>query len=395
MDARPEIALRAEQWDELFPFHFAVDAAGVFTRVGPALRKCCLRARPGDSLRSVFDPVGPGPSGTVPDPVAQTDRLIILQESAAPLRLRGQWVVVGAEFFFLGSPWVKDLADFAALDLSLNDFALHDPTLDLLHVLQLQQIVTADLRRLAAKLQEQGGKLSEALRAKDAFMAVVSHELRTPLAGILGLSETLIEGVAGPVNAKQAHYLGIVKSSGERLLGLVNDILDLARLTSGTDQVSRQEQPLAELCTASLETVRALAERRGQTVTFENRLTVATAPLDVRRIKQALDRLLNNAAKFTPEGGEFGLRATGGPEELRFEVWDRGIGIAPADMGRLFEPFVQLDSRRARRYNGAGLGLALVKALVEQHGGRVEVTSTEGIGSVFAVVLATASTRPA
>jgi PAS domain S-box-containing protein len=252
-----------------------------------------------------------------------------------------------------------------------------------------------ELRALMADLEQRvldrTAELARAARAKDEFLASMSHELRTPLNGILGLSEALVEGVYGPFEGRQATALGRIQESGRHLLALINDILDLAKVEAGKIELELERVSLPDLCAESLRVVLEPARRKriGTTVTLSPGLPTLVA--DARRLKQVLVNLLGNAVKFTPEGGAIGIEAarTEGGAGLRLTVWDTGIGIAPKDQARLFQPFVQLDGRLSRQYAGTGLGLSLVRRLVELHGGEVRVVSELGSGSRFTVTLPT------
>lgn len=245
--------------------------------------------------------------------------------------------------------------------------------------LRLQEAVT--------RAEHSAREAETANRAKSAFLAMMSHELRTPLNSILGLSESLIEKIHGPLTEKQERYLGLVLSSGQSLLDLINDILDLARIESGAEPLQLKPVSLLTLCEAALQVVRPASVKRRQTIE-----TVLPDPglvirADPRRFKQILVNLLSNAVKFTPAEGTLGLRAVATEKEIRVCVWDRGIGIAEENRERIFKPFVQLDARLSREYAGTGLGLALVRQLTVLHGGRIEVSSVLGEGSAFTVVV--------
>lgn len=242
------------------------------------------------------------------------------------------------------------------------------------------------LRRRGEELAAANERLAEASRAKDAFLASMSHELRTPLNSVLGLSETLAEQLHGPLNEKQARYLAMILSSARHLLELINDILDLAKIEAGEDALRREPHGLAGLCEQALQMVQPLAAKRRQRVSAQLPPEDLRVMVDARRLVQILVNLLGNAVKFTAEEGELGLRVGFDVDELRIAVWDRGIGIDPAGMKKLFAPFVQIDGRLARKYDGTGLGLALVKKLTELHGGRVEVESAPEVGSTFTLV---------
>ena len=238
-----------------------------------------------------------------------------------------------------------------------------------------------------ADLQAANAELARAARLKDEFLASISHELRTPLNAILGISEALQEEVYGSLNLKQNQSLQSVEESGRHLLELINDILDLSKVEAGKLDVEIVAIPLESVCQASLRLIKQNAHKKRLKVHFSYDNSVTTINADERRTKQILVNLLSNAVKFTPEGGEIGLDVIGDPENrlVNIVVWDTGIGIAEEDMGRLFEPFVQLDSRLAREYAGTGLGLSLVSRMMALHNGSVSVESVVGEGSRFTI----------
>ena len=242
---------------------------------------------------------------------------------------------------------------------------------------------------LERRVEERTNELGRALRAKDEFLANMSHELRTPLNAILGLSESLIELAAGPLNEKQQKYVGMISESGNHLLSLINDILDLAKIEAGQIVLNINEVDLKQVCQASLRMINELAHKKNQQVTLEINNEIGSVWVDERRLKQVLVNLLSNAVKFTPENGKLGLEVQTDSEEKRImiTVWDNGIGISESDLTRLFRPFVQLDSGLAREVTGTGLGLALVAQMVRLHGGSVAVESQPGQGSRFTVIL--------
>jgi PAS domain S-box-containing protein len=237
---------------------------------------------------------------------------------------------------------------------------------------------TADLSRVNAELEH-------ALRVKDEFLANMSHELRTPLNAIIGLTESLEEQTVGPLNERQGQYIGTIHESGQHLLELINDILDLARIESGNGSLNREYVDVRTVCQASLRMIKQMAQKRSQQVTFEVDERLERIFADERRLKQMLVNLLSNAVKFTPENGRVRLEARGKWEENSaiFSVRDTGIGIREEDLPRLFNPFVQLDSDLSRRNTGTGLGLALVVQMARMHGGSVGVESQPGTGSHF------------
>jgi PAS domain S-box-containing protein len=234
-------------------------------------------------------------------------------------------------------------------------------------------------------------EMARAVRLKDEFLANMSHELRTPLTGILALGENLQEEIYGPLNERQLKTLRYIESSSRHLLALINDLLDLSKIEAGRFELEPVRVVVEDVCQASLLFVKEMALKKSIKLEYRNDDIEAVLLADPRRLKQILVNLLSNAVKFTPEGGHVALRVTvdRAARQIEFVVEDTGIGIAAADMGRLFQPFTQLDSTLARQYEGTGLGLALVKRLAVQHGGSVEVTSAgvEGQGSCFRIRL--------
>ncbi|HWQ15998.1 MAG TPA: GAF domain-containing sensor histidine kinase, partial [Roseiflexaceae bacterium] len=240
-----------------------------------------------------------------------------------------------------------------------------------------------------ADLMAANAQLARAARLKDEFLANMSHELRTPLNSILGLSEALEEEVFGPLTERQRRSVAGIAESGRHLLALINDILDLSKIEAQQITLSLEPIDVGQVCEASLRLVTQSAQARRLSVEWSLDSRVTTLVADVRRLKQILVNLLANAVKFTPEGGHIGLEVRGdrAARVVHFTVWDTGIGIAPEAQERLFKPFVQLDSSLTRRYEGSGLGLALVARLAELHGGGVTLESSPGAGSRFTVAL--------
>jgi len=240
-----------------------------------------------------------------------------------------------------------------------------------------------------AELSLANAELMRAVRARDDFLATISHELRTPLNAILGLSEALQEGIYGSLTVKQLASLRTIEKSGRHLLVLINGILDVVTIGAGKLDLEIKPVPVESVCESSLEIVRPAAQKKRLKIVSTYDSAVEMVEADERRLKQILINLLGNGIKFASEGGEIGLEVIGDVERsaVHFTVWDTGVGISEDDMGQLFEPFVQLDSGLSRRYEGMGLGLALVRYLTEMHGGSVAVESEVGEGSRFTVSL--------
>jgi len=246
-----------------------------------------------------------------------------------------------------------------------------------------------DRKRTEEELAKANAELARAARLKDEFLASMSHELRTPLNGILAMSEGLQEQVYGPLNAQQLRAVRDIKECGRHLLALINDILDVAKIEAGKIEVDQGPIVVDEFCQATIRLVRGSAQKKKLRLSLQLDESVGVLISDERRLMQILVNLLSNAVKFTPDGGEVTLEVAGdrARQQVCFVVRDNGIGISPEDLARLFQPFVQLDSRLSRNYPGTGLGLALVKRLTILLGGHTRVDSQPGVGRCFAVVL--------
>ncbi|PWB69633.1 MAG: hypothetical protein C3F07_19110 [Anaerolineales bacterium] len=261
---------------------------------------------------------------------------------------------------------------------------------------QMELALAEERDKLAVRVEERtadliraNSNLARAIRVKDEFLANMSHELRTPLNAILGLSESLGEQIAGPLNEKQLKYITTISESGHHLLALINDILDLAKIEAGHLTLDINKVDVNSVCQASLRMVKQLAMNKNQTIEFRVEDGIGLMWADERRLKQMIVNLLSNAVKFTPENKTIGLEVRGDREENRIEIsiWDNGIGIDRNELTRLFQPFVQLDAGLARESTGTGLGLALVAQMARLHGGSVSAASEPNRGSRFTISL--------
>jgi PAS domain S-box-containing protein len=254
---------------------------------------------------------------------------------------------------------------------------------------QAEELIYQYTHELEMRVEERTAELVRANNAKDDFLAIMSHELRTPLSSVLGFSEILLEGLQGPINKAQEQALKIIFSSGKHLLELIDDILDAARLKAGELEFRPKSVEVNEICQSSLIFIKLSAEKKSIFVDYTPSPVAVTVFADPKRLKQILINLLNNAIKFTPENGKIKLEVQADASRglVSFSITDTGIGIKPEDQQQLFKPFVQLDSSSGRPYEGMGLGLSLVKKLVEMHGGSVKLQSEIGEGSCFTFVL--------
>lgn len=233
-------------------------------------------------------------------------------------------------------------------------------------------------------------RLQEVDRIKSNFLATVSHELRTPLTSVIGYTEMLLEGLAGPLAGEQREYLTTILSKADQLLGLITAVLDASLLESGRTAAAAEAVALDEMIGSVVAAFAPQAHKR--TIAIEVHAEPLRAIGDRRQIRQVLWQLVSNAVKFTPDSGRIDIDVKMGPvnpnERRRgahVVVRDSGIGIPGEQLAHIFEPFYQVDSSSTRSFGGTGLGLALAKAYVEAQGGRIWVDSTPGLGSTFSV----------
>jgi len=247
---------------------------------------------------------------------------------------------------------------------------------------------TTERKRVEADLRRARDEAELASRSKTEFLANMSHELRTPLNAVIGFSDVLIGEIFGPLgDVRYRDYVHDIRDSGNHLLNLINDVLDVAKIEFGRIELIEESVPLGEVIDACARLVRDRAEAAGVTLATELPADLPALRADVRRMKQILINLLSNAVKFTPSGGQVTIAASIDEGGLALAVTDTGIGMAPEDLSIALQPFGQIDSRLARKYQGTGLGLPLTKAMVELHGGHLELISAPGQGTTARVRL--------
>jgi signal transduction histidine kinase/CheY-like chemotaxis protein len=235
-------------------------------------------------------------------------------------------------------------------------------------------------------LQQQNQALAQVSKLKSEFLANTSHEIRTPLSSILGFTHLLREQGFTPDSARHQEYLRIILTSGQHLLALINDILDLSKIEANQMDLQWLDTELEPLCKLALTLVKEKANDKGLALRLDRPEVCDRMQVDPLRLKQMLFNLLSNAIKFT-DAGSIGLRLQPDGQYLRFTVWDTGAGIPPEQQALLFRAYSQLPQDEENRGIGTGLGLALTQKLAELHGGWVEVASTVGEGSAFTIVL--------
>ncbi len=294
--------------------------------------------------------------------------------------------------------------------VSYNATTFHDRDRSLQGVFAAARDVT-ELKHFEQTLRDKNAELEAASRLKSEFLANMSHELRTPLNAIMGFSEVLRDGMVGKMSDRQQVLAIKIFTSGQHLLALINDILDLSKVEAGKMTLDLEPVPVASLLVNSLSIIKEKAASRHIHLSMEAVSDLGSMQVDARKVKQIVYNLLSNAVKFSHEGGHVMLRAGRVPgaeagrvsgarvsrtfpvaddsfaEFLEISVTDSGIGISPEGLAHLFAPFSQIDSGLARKFEGTGLGLAMVKLLAELHGGAAAVESAVGEGSCFTVWL--------
>jgi len=254
-----------------------------------------------------------------------------------------------------------------------------------------QAVIAIQNARLFQEIEDKSRQLEVANHHKSEFLANMSHELRTPLNAIIGFSEVLTERMFGEVNDKQMEYLKDIHSSGQHLLTLINDVLDLSKIEAGRMELDLSCFDLGLLLDNALTLVRERAQRNGLSMSLEVGEGLNEWVADARKVKQVVVNLLSNAVKFTPSGGRVRLIArriekTGKPM-AEVSVADTGVGIAPEDQALVFDEFRQAGGDYLRKAEGTGLGLSLAKRFVELHGGTLGVDSRLGEGATFTFTL--------
>ncbi len=242
------------------------------------------------------------------------------------------------------------------------------------------------LRRLLEGLNRQ---IQEVDRRKTEFVTLVSHELRTPLTSMLGYIALLLEGQDGPLTTQQREWLGTIGDNADRLVTLIDDLLDIARIEAGKIELKHTPLDLVPLIQEVARALRPQLEGKGQWLTLDLAAALPAIVGDADRIRQILTNLLSNAMKYTPSGGRITITARGDGGCVRVAVQDTGIGLTPDEQAQLFTPFFRAQHDATQRVGGTGLGLAITRALVELHGGTITVTSVPGQGSTFSFTLPT------
>ena len=249
------------------------------------------------------------------------------------------------------------------------------------------KLMEQEIRNKNEQLKMQNKELEKVSRAKSDFLARMSHELRTPLNVIMGFSELMLDQVPGEINEEQRQCLDDVLTSSRHLLGLINEVLDLSKVEAGKVEVRVKDIALSELVESVTSAMTAVLSQRKQSLDVDLEKELPLVYADEARLRQVFFNLLSNASNFTPDGGKIRIGALRKDGFCQITVSDNGIGVKKEDLKQIFEPFYQADNAVTRERKGTGLGLALVKEIVEMHGGQIWVESEYGRGSDFIFTL--------
>ncbi len=248
------------------------------------------------------------------------------------------------------------------------------------------EALEARVRERTAELAQAKERAESSDRLKSSFLATMSHELRTPLNSIIGFTGVLLKGLAGPISTEQAKQLGMVRDSGQHLLALINDVLDLSKIEADALRLSKETFLLCESVQHVFEVQRVSAESQGLELQKGDTPRPIVIRADKRRIEQILFNLLGNAIKFTRKG-HVRVSCSVMDGRVHLSVEDTGIGLAPEHLAQIFLPFRQIDHGLSRLREGTGLGLSISQHLARMHGGEIRVKSALGVGSTFTLIL--------
>jgi GAF domain-containing protein len=335
----------------------------------------------------VATPVRKGQGATgrlaeVPEPIQVAD----VRDLAAQIPVRDAFVRAGYRSL-LAVPLVREDHLIGGLTVFRKTPGQFAPgTVDLLRTFATQSALAIQNARLFREIADKSRQLEVASQHKSEFLANMSHELRTPLNAIIGFSEVLSERMFGELNEKQEEYSKDIHASGQHLLSLINDILDLSKIEAGRMELELTDFHLPTALDSALTLVRERAGRRGIALQMNVDSRLGQIQADERKVRQVVLNLLSNAIKFTPEGGRIEVGASPRDGSVEISVSDTGVGIAPDDQEAVFEEFRQVGTAD-KKAEGTGLGLTLCRKFIELHGGRIWVKSEVGVGSTFGFTL--------
>lgn len=373
--------------DKLFPFSFVVNKEGVILGGGSSFKKLTVDSKSARTFNDLFEVCRPANSSFSTLFESARGEMIIIRMRNPKAEFMGQILDIDREqnlAIFVMNLVVQNADELNALNLDFNDFAIQDPIFDYLMLLQTQQRAIRHADELNKKLTAAHEVAVKASQAKSQFLANMSHELRTPMNGVLSMASVLLET---SLDEDQKDFVQTLMQSGEAMLGLINDILDLSKIEAGFIELNEKPFSIRDLIQGVSNTVQVLAQKKK----LDLQVSIADAvPMemlgDYDRLRQVVLNLVGNAVKFT-EHGFVNVTCAVTEGQLTVKVRDSGIGMNKETLGQIFSPFVQGDSSMTKKFEGTGLGLSICKKLIEAMNGQISVSSQEGKGSEFTVSL--------
>jgi signal transduction histidine kinase len=283
--------------------------------------------------------------------------------------------------------WLEQRVEERTVDLSRSNQLLKRKVNEHKRAVGELHIALEKLQRSQKRIEQQNIRLKQLDRIKSSFLNVTSHELRTPMAAIKGYVQVALMKTLGPLTGEQQKGLEVVLRNADRLDHLIQDILDVSRLESGTMKFIPEKTDVETMIEDTVETMQSAADMKQIQLSTEIDEAIPQLMVDHERIKQVLINLLNNAIKFSPEKSQIIVRVKQDQDDILFEIQDFGRGIPKNKQNKIFEIFYQVDSGMDRKFGGVGLGLAISRGIVLSHGGKIWVESESGKGSIFRFTL--------
>lgn len=385
------MTFKLETLMKMFPFSFITDLRGRLLCVGPSLTKIYPELKVRRKISEFYD-FSLASEFSFQDVKKHLNKMIELNHPGGNHKLMGQIVMSKDEkrCIFVVNLLINDVTKLKNLNLTFNDFAIQDQVFDFLMLLQAHQTAIKEADVINRKLAEAKNVAIKASLLKSQFLANMSHELRTPMNGVLGMADLLS---STSLDLEQKEYLQSIVTSGENMLALINDILDLSKIEAGHIDLKRTVFNVNQVVEDVLQVLRASATKKNLSIVSKINVPQGMECYgDPARIRQVLLNLIGNSIKFTVQGHiELMIDIQKNEEKknwMHFKVSDTGIGMDKETLGRIFKPFVQGDSSTTKAFGGTGLGLSICKKLVEAMGGDIGVSSELGRGSEFSFHIA-------
>jgi len=378
------VFLNQEKLNKLFPAHLKIDRSGNIARLGPSLERHISLEPVGKPLNSIFRVKFPHKiSSSGKD---KTMREIVLSGKgiAEDVFLRGSVIKADGGYLMLLGHVPTEGKNIKARELIFSDFAPTDSSIDLLFVSRFHKVLLEETRNMSQEVTKKKALAEAASIAKSQFLANMSHEIRTPMNGVLGMTQVMKNMDMPP---EQKDIVNTILKSGEALMGILNDVLDISKIESGHLTLNPQNESVAEVISEAVDLHRASADQKGLSLTLD---ISKTCPewiyIDGLRLGQCLSNLVSNAIKFT-DAGTVAIKVSSIARDqtyyFQIEVTDTGIGIPEDVQSKLFEPFTQADGSTTRRFGGSGLGLSIARKFARMMGGDIVVNSKPDRGATF------------